>query len=100
MQENYLPPDHDDFLTPEQIKLRYQDTSLIIFKEQRNRNRNYLSFGTSRRTIEYSNFGSKRENSINKSTEPPSCFGFKNCHFVEKVKSEVTSGCNLEDNFI
>ncbi|CAD6230264.1 GSCOCG00006729001-RA-CDS [Cotesia congregata] len=57
MQQNYLPPDHDDFLTPEQIKLRYQDTSLIIFKEQRNRNNNYLSFGTSRRTIEYSNFG-------------------------------------------
>ncbi|XP_074106509.1 uncharacterized protein LOC141532183 [Cotesia typhae] len=57
MQQNYLPPDHDDFLTTEQIKLRYQDTSLIIFKEQKNRSNNFLSFGTSRRTIEYSNFG-------------------------------------------
>lgn len=28
-----------------------------MFQEQKNRNNNFLSFGTSRRTIEYSNFG-------------------------------------------
>ncbi|XP_024943944.1 uncharacterized protein LOC107270969 [Cephus cinctus] len=61
MTARYEPPDDGNVLTNEQIRRRYQDTSLVIFKEQQNKKEvvNYLSFGTSRRTMEYSNFGNQ-----------------------------------------
>ncbi|KDR09855.1 hypothetical protein L798_00403 [Zootermopsis nevadensis] len=42
-----------------EIKRRYEDTSLAIFKEQQQNKHasNFLTFGTSRRTYEYSNNG-------------------------------------------
>ncbi|XP_043491928.1 putative uncharacterized protein BRD3OS [Polistes fuscatus] len=61
MTTRYEPPDHDHVLTKEDIRRRYQDTALVIFKEQQNKKEvvNYLSFGTSRRTMEYSNYGNQ-----------------------------------------
>ncbi|KAL2727063.1 uncharacterized protein V1478_007341 [Vespula squamosa] len=60
MTTRYEPPEHDLVLTKEDIRKRYQDTALVIFKEQQNRKEvNYLSFGASRRTMEYSNYGNQ-----------------------------------------
>ncbi|PSN33520.1 hypothetical protein C0J52_16122 [Blattella germanica] len=45
--------------TPSEIKQRYEDTCLVIFKEQQQSNlpANFLTFGTSRRTYQHSNNG-------------------------------------------
>lgn len=45
--------------SPSDIKQRYKDTCLVIFKEhQKNKqSTNFLKYGTSRRTYEYSNNG-------------------------------------------
>ncbi|KAG7188047.1 hypothetical protein KM043_013213 [Ampulex compressa] len=61
MTARYEPPDHTAVLTREDIRRRYQDTSLLIFNEQQNRKEtiNYLSFGSSRRTMEYSSNGNQ-----------------------------------------
>lgn len=60
MTTRYESPDHDRVLTNEDIRKRYQDTALVIFKEQQSRKEvNYLSFGASRRTMEYSNYGNQ-----------------------------------------
>lgn len=60
MTTRYEPPDHDRALTNEDIRKRYQDTSLVIYKEyQTKKEVNYLSFGPSRRTMEYSNYGNQ-----------------------------------------
>ncbi|XP_046740268.1 uncharacterized protein LOC124407791 [Diprion similis] len=57
MTARYECPDHTK--GPQDIHIRYQDTALVIFKEQQNRPRlqNYLSFGPSRKTMEYTNNG-------------------------------------------
>lgn len=57
MTERYESPEIKIVLSKEEIHKRYQDISLIIFKEQSKREVNYLTFGTSRRTMEYSNYG-------------------------------------------
>lgn len=59
MTEHYESPEVKTILTKEEIHKRYQDTALTIFKEQENKEEavNYLTFGTSRRTMEYSNYG-------------------------------------------
>ncbi|KAK2584762.1 hypothetical protein KPH14_007087 [Odynerus spinipes] len=60
MTTHYESPDHDRALTKEDIRKRYQDTALVIFKEhQSKKDVNYLSFGASRRTMEYSNYGNQ-----------------------------------------
>ncbi|CAL7947905.1 unnamed protein product [Xylocopa violacea] len=61
MTERYEPPEEKAVLTKEEIHKRYQDTALIIFKEQQSKKEvvNYLTFGTSRRTMEYSNYGNQ-----------------------------------------
>jgi len=56
----YVSPEVTIVLSQEEIRKRYQDTAMIIFKEEQDREKNlvsYLSFGNSRRTIEYSNNG-------------------------------------------
>ncbi|KAH0946418.1 hypothetical protein HN011_010925 [Eciton burchellii] len=56
----YESPEVTISLTKEEIHKRYQDTAIVIFKEGQSRKEkavNYLSFGDSRRTIEYSNNG-------------------------------------------
>ncbi|XP_076627054.1 uncharacterized protein BRD3OS isoform X2 [Colletes latitarsis] len=61
MTERYEPPEARVALTKEEIHNRYQDTALVIFKEQQNKGEtvNYLTFGTSRRTMEYSSYGNQ-----------------------------------------
>ncbi|XP_017882451.1 putative uncharacterized protein BRD3OS [Ceratina calcarata] len=61
MTEHYESPEVKPLLTKEDIRERYQDTSLVIFKEQQNKKEivNYLTFGTSRRTMEYSSYGNQ-----------------------------------------
>ncbi|XP_011879925.1 PREDICTED: uncharacterized protein LOC105568680 [Vollenhovia emeryi] len=56
----YVSPEVTIVLSQEEIRKRYQDTALIIFKEEQGRKKkivSYLSFGNSRRTMEYSNNG-------------------------------------------
>ncbi|KYN15512.1 PREDICTED: uncharacterized protein LOC108764954 isoform X3 [Trachymyrmex cornetzi] len=56
----YESPEVVIVLSKEEIHKRYQDTATIIFKEQQSRKKeivSYLSFGNSRRTMEYSNNG-------------------------------------------
>ncbi|XP_068083098.1 uncharacterized protein [Anabrus simplex] len=46
--------------SPTAIKQRYEDTAYTIFKEQQQElksSRGFLSYGSSRRAVEYSNFG-------------------------------------------
>ncbi|CAK9812823.1 hypothetical protein ANTQUA_LOCUS7413 [Anthophora quadrimaculata] len=61
MTERYESPEVKIALTNDEIHKRYQDTSLTIFKEQQGKREviNYLTFGTSRRTMEYSNYGNQ-----------------------------------------
>ncbi|XP_076233150.1 uncharacterized protein LOC143178401 [Calliopsis andreniformis] len=61
MTEHYESPEVNITLTKEEIHKRYQDTALIIFKEQEKKKDvvNYLSIGTSRRTMEYSSYGNQ-----------------------------------------
>ncbi|XP_043254249.1 putative uncharacterized protein BRD3OS [Colletes gigas] len=61
MTERYEPPEARVALTKEEIHNRYQDTALVIFKEQQSKREvvNYLTFGTSRRTMEYSSYGNQ-----------------------------------------
>ncbi|XP_011687945.1 PREDICTED: uncharacterized protein LOC105450046 [Wasmannia auropunctata] len=56
----YESPEVTIVLSKEEIHKRYQDTAMIIFKEEQGRKKeivSYLSFGNSRRTMEYSNNG-------------------------------------------
>ncbi|XP_018315770.1 uncharacterized protein [Mycetomoellerius zeteki] len=56
----YESPEVIIVLSKEEIHKRYQDTAMIIFKEQQSKKKeivSYLSFGNSRRTMEYSNNG-------------------------------------------
>ncbi|KAK0159678.1 hypothetical protein PV327_010771 [Microctonus hyperodae] len=57
--DDYEAPQINLELTKEDIHRRYQDTALLIFQEQQNNKDviNYLTIGTSRRTVEYSNYG-------------------------------------------
>ncbi|GAB1859565.1 hypothetical protein CAJAP_00644 [Camponotus japonicus] len=58
--ESYESPEVTIDLSKEEIHKRYQDAAKVIFNEQQNRKKkvgSYLSFGSSRRTIEYSNNG-------------------------------------------
>ncbi|KYN07191.1 PREDICTED: uncharacterized protein LOC108782389 [Cyphomyrmex costatus] len=67
----YESPEVIIVLSKEEIHKRYQDTAMIIFKEQQSREKeivSYLSFGNSRRTMEYSNNGNHPV-IIRKSTE-------------------------------
>ncbi|XP_012176180.1 uncharacterized protein LOC126916795 [Bombus affinis] len=59
MTERYVSPEVKAVVTKEEIHKRYQDAALIIFKEQQSKKElvNYLTFGTSRRTMEYSSYG-------------------------------------------
>ncbi|XP_032452772.1 uncharacterized protein LOC116738505 [Nasonia vitripennis] len=68
MPANYVSPDVKSTLTLDEIRQRYRDTSLVIFKEhQLFRGRRtgesereastYLSFGINRRTMAYSSNG-------------------------------------------
>ncbi|EZA54305.1 hypothetical protein DMN91_006498 [Ooceraea biroi] len=60
MTARYKSPEVAINLTKEEIQKRYQDTAMIIFKEEQRRKQeviNYLSFGNSRRTTEYSSNG-------------------------------------------
>lgn len=62
MTAHYKSPDVTIILSKEEIYKRYQDTAMIIFKEQQKRKKevtSYLTFGNSRRTIEYSNNGNQ-----------------------------------------
>ncbi|XP_053987119.1 uncharacterized protein LOC128891607 [Hylaeus anthracinus] len=60
MTERYKPPEASVALTKEEIHNRYQDAALVIFKEQSKKEIvNYLTFGTSRRTMEYSSYGNQ-----------------------------------------
>ncbi|XP_076292985.1 uncharacterized protein LOC143215089 [Lasioglossum baleicum] len=61
MTDRYESPEVNVALTAEEIHKRYQDTALIIHKEQQSKRDvvNYLTFGTSRRTMEYSNYGNQ-----------------------------------------
>ncbi|XP_076675363.1 uncharacterized protein LOC143372732 [Andrena cerasifolii] len=61
MTERYESPEVSVELTKEEIRKRYQDTALVIFQEQRSSREetNYLTFGTSRRTMEYSSYGNQ-----------------------------------------
>ncbi|XP_011170996.1 uncharacterized protein LOC105203793 [Solenopsis invicta] len=56
----YKSPEVTIVLSKEEIRKRYQDSAMIIFKEEQDRKKesvSYLSFGNSRRTMEYSNNG-------------------------------------------
>ncbi|TGZ54768.1 uncharacterized protein [Temnothorax longispinosus] len=56
----YVSPEVTIVLSKEEIHRRYQDTAMTIFKEEQGRKKkiaSYLSFGNSRRTMEYSNNG-------------------------------------------
>ncbi|KAK0073957.1 hypothetical protein PV325_008210 [Microctonus aethiopoides] len=55
----YEAPQINLELTKDDIHRRYQDIALLIFQEQQNNKDviNYLTIGTSRRTVEYSNYG-------------------------------------------
>lgn len=47
-------------LTEDEIKRRYQDTALVIFKEQQQKLKDgvgYLQYGTNRKGATYSNYG-------------------------------------------
>ncbi|XP_020707353.2 uncharacterized protein LOC110116933 [Athalia rosae] len=58
MTARYECPDHE--IGVRDVRKRYQDTALVIFREQLNRPErqgNYVSFGPSRKTMEYSNNG-------------------------------------------
>nr|CAD7421859.1 unnamed protein product [Timema poppensis] len=46
-------------LCSEEVKRRYQDTALVIFKEQQRlvKNSGYLTYGSNRRTLFYTNYG-------------------------------------------
>ncbi|KAL6255073.1 hypothetical protein P5V15_013407 [Pogonomyrmex californicus] len=60
MTAHYESPEVIIVLSKEEIHKRYQDTALIIFKEEQSRKKevvSYLSFGNSRRTMEYSRNG-------------------------------------------
>ncbi|OAD62136.1 hypothetical protein WN48_07247 [Eufriesea mexicana] len=60
MTDRYESPEVKIVLTKEEIHKRYQDAALTIFQEQQSKKEevvNYLTFGTSRRTMEYSNYG-------------------------------------------
>ncbi|XP_076183096.1 uncharacterized protein BRD3OS [Ptiloglossa arizonensis] len=61
MTERYESPEASVALTKEEIHNRYQDTALVIFKEQQSKKEvsNYLTFGISRRTMEYSSYGNQ-----------------------------------------
>lgn len=61
MTERYESPEVNIVLTKEEIHKRYQDASLVIFKDQQDKKEaaNYLTFGTSRRTMEYSSYGNQ-----------------------------------------
>ncbi|XP_031840715.1 uncharacterized protein LOC116430554 [Nomia melanderi] len=61
MTERYESPEVNVALTKEEIHKRYQDAALVIHKEQQTTREvvNYLTFGTSRRTMEYSNYGNQ-----------------------------------------
>ncbi|XP_029037198.1 uncharacterized protein LOC117605264 [Osmia lignaria lignaria] len=61
MTERYESPEVTTILTKAQIHERYQDTALVIFKEQQSKREamNYLTIGTSRRTMEYSSYGNQ-----------------------------------------
>ncbi|XP_014486275.1 PREDICTED: uncharacterized protein LOC106750440 [Dinoponera quadriceps] len=57
----YESPEVNIILSREEIHRRYQDTAMVIFKELQSRRKevNYLSFGDSRRTMEYSSNGNQ-----------------------------------------
>ncbi|KAL0124649.1 hypothetical protein PUN28_006482 [Cardiocondyla obscurior] len=58
----YVSPEVTIVLSKEEIHKRYQDTAKIIFQEGQSRKKeidSYLSFGNSRRTMEYSNNGNQ-----------------------------------------
>lgn len=58
MSTHYESPEVKIVLSKEEIHKRYEDTAKIIFNEQsRKKKVSYLSFGSSRRTIEYSSNG-------------------------------------------
>ncbi|KAF7997179.1 hypothetical protein HCN44_005456 [Aphidius gifuensis] len=61
MTEKYETPEDIVEWTQDGIHKRYQDTAMIIFKEQQMKNdtMNYVTIGSSRRTIEYSNYGNQ-----------------------------------------
>ncbi|XP_078045838.1 uncharacterized protein LOC144474625 [Augochlora pura] len=61
MTDRYESPEVNIALTKEEIHNRYQDAALIIHKEQQSKRDavNYLTFGTSRRTMEYSSYGNQ-----------------------------------------
>lgn len=61
MTARYEPPEEVVPLTKEDIHRRYQDAALVIFKEQQSsvKDTNYLTFGSSRRTMEYSSYGNQ-----------------------------------------
>lgn len=60
MSTYYESPEVTIVLSNEEIHKRYEDAAMVIFNEQQSQKKkvvNYLSFGSSRRTIEYSNNG-------------------------------------------
>ncbi|XP_029677711.1 uncharacterized protein LOC115244295 [Formica exsecta] len=60
MSTHYESPEVTIVLSKEEIHKRYQDTAMVIFNEQQSRKKkvvSYLTFGSSRRTIEYSSNG-------------------------------------------
>ncbi|KZC08227.1 PREDICTED: uncharacterized protein LOC107186424 [Dufourea novaeangliae] len=61
MTERYESPEVTIALTKEEIHNRYQDTALVIHKDQQDKKEvvSYLTFGSSRRTMEYSSYGNQ-----------------------------------------
>ncbi|XP_033322048.2 uncharacterized protein LOC117218083 [Megalopta genalis] len=61
MTDRYVSPEVNIELTKEEIHNRYQDAALVIHKEQQSKKdaANYLTFGSSRRTMEYSSYGNQ-----------------------------------------
>ncbi|XP_011506199.1 PREDICTED: uncharacterized protein LOC105368776 [Ceratosolen solmsi marchali] len=70
MSGSYEPPDDIVALDRGEIRRRYRDTALVIFKEQQlhqsrrnetseGKSRSYLSFGVNRRTVTYTNNGNE-----------------------------------------
>ncbi|CAL1681838.1 unnamed protein product [Lasius platythorax] len=59
MSTHYESPEVTIVLSKEEIHKRYEDAAMVIFNEQQNKKKkvSYLSFGSSRRTIEYSSNG-------------------------------------------
>ncbi|XP_011145622.1 uncharacterized protein LOC105186840 [Harpegnathos saltator] len=62
MTDCYKSPEVNTVLSKDDIHKRYQDSAMVIFKEQQSKRQevvNYLSFGDSRRTTEYNSNGNQ-----------------------------------------